>query len=142
MASSTGANAVPLGGLGGGGGGGEGGAKRSEKTTKKRGWRTLAPLLQAFLGEIVSVELKSGMVLTGILDTVDHEMNVWLGKVETTWMEGRRKGEVGPTMELTYVSSSKMRYVHFPDRLNIDAQVKRMVHRGKQGAYEKQSFVR
>ena len=56
-----------------------------------------------------------------------------LGKATSKWMEGRKEGKAGPAMEFGTISAAKIRYVHFPDEKPIDVQVKRMVHRSKQG---------
>ena len=69
-------------------------------------------------------------------------MNMWLGKATSVWMEGRNEGKQGPSMELGMIQAAKIRYVHFPDNMQVEKQVKTMIHRGKQGQYKGQKFTR
>ena len=47
--------------------------------------------VSALVGETVEVELRDNRVVTGVLDLVDKDMNVVLGKCKGVYVEGPRK---------------------------------------------------
>jgi len=72
----------------------------------------------------VSVELKSDILLRGVLDDVDSALNLTLGLCEGRFIEGARKGELLPKSELSFVAGRKIRYINFPDDVIADEQLK------------------
>ncbi len=104
-------------------------------------WKYLSQLLVCFEGECVIVELKNGLEVTGILDSVDvRDMSVLLGKAKQRWIEGKKQGCVGPDMELVFFSGSRIRYIHFPSTFNMDNQL-RAWHNRKQKATFRRNYI-
>jgi len=91
-------------------------------------------------GEYVTLELKDDLVVTGFIDSVDGDMSILLGKSKQYWMEGPRKGRQGINMELVLISGKRIRYIHFPSKLNIDAHLKSWEARKALGA-NKRSYI-
>lgn len=50
-----------------------------------QGPRNLGGFLECLVGERVSVECKSDLVVSGILDSIDGKMNVFLGDATQYW---------------------------------------------------------
>ena len=87
--------------------------------------RTLASsVLSAFVGRKLSIELKSDVVVYGILDEVDGDMNITLGRCQAMIVEGPRRGEILPSSELTFISGRKIRYVQLDDDCSVIEQLR------------------
>ncbi len=106
------------------------------------GWRSLAPLLEALEGEPVLVELKDGREVAGLLDCVHPgDLGVTLGKARQRWLEGPRRGQVGPDLELVMLAGRRIRFVHLPDRINVDHELRRWHERKLKAAPQRQFIM-
>jgi small nuclear ribonucleoprotein (snRNP)-like protein len=91
---------------------------------RRRDMRTLPQsYISALIGEVVEVELRDNRVVTGILDIIDKDMNIIMGKCKGIYVEGPRKGEVTLTAELAYLQGVRIRYIRLPT--TTDTSVKR-----------------
>mmetsp|Transcript_20965 Transcript_20965/g.25440 ORF Transcript_20965/g.25440 Transcript_20965/m.25440 type:complete len:114 (+) Transcript_20965:159-500(+) len=79
-------------------------------------------------------------VVTGILDSVDKGMNLVLGKATQQWIEGRWRGRRDIDMELVFLSSRMIRYVHIPSSINLDAHIRRWQKR-KQAVSFRRNYI-
>lgn len=66
-------------------------------------------LLQALVGEQVTIETRTGLVLTGILANVDNKMNITMSEAIT------------PTTSFPslYIAGRQIVFAHLPDNLDI-----------------------
>ena len=120
--------------------------KRKTKIHIPKSFRTLLPLLTTYIGIQVTLELKNDTEITGTLDEVMYpSMNCIL--VHCTMKSitfefdpqedlGQRTGNtksIRPciqwartkevAVDRTFVHGSTIRYVHFPDRVNVHKQL-------------------
>uniref|UniRef100_A0A7S2RGP2 Sm domain-containing protein n=1 Tax=Mucochytrium quahogii TaxID=96639 RepID=A0A7S2RGP2_9STRA len=110
------------------------------KVQRKDGWRSLCSLLECMEGDVITVELKNDLVVSGYLDGVDNGMNLVLGKAHQYWMEGKNKGRHGPNMEVALISGKRIRYIHFPDKLDMEGEL-RSWHKRKNKAKFKRNYI-
>jgi small nuclear ribonucleoprotein (snRNP)-like protein len=75
------------------------------------------------IGLQLSVHLKDDRVLTGILDSVDADLSVTLGKCTGVFEEGPKRGSAVPMAELVFVAGKNVRFVKLPN--NVDELLKR-----------------
>ena len=91
---------------------------------------------------MIRVELKDGLEVTGLLDAVQlSDMSLMLGKAQQRWVEGRKRGRKGPDMELVFLAGSKIRYISFPDKINIDAELFKWKLRCDQAKFKRNYIV-
>mmetsp|Transcript_5510 Transcript_5510/g.6460 ORF Transcript_5510/g.6460 Transcript_5510/m.6460 type:complete len:135 (+) Transcript_5510:218-622(+) len=96
-----------------------------KRKNKASTWESLSVLLETLIGEVVSVELKSDKVL---------------GKATQQWIEGRWRGRRDIDMELVFLSSRMIRYVHIPSSINLDAHIRRWQKR-KQAVSFRRNYI-
>jgi small nuclear ribonucleoprotein (snRNP)-like protein len=122
---------------------------QKKKKRVPKSFRTLIPLLNTYVGVQVTIELKNNTEIIGILDEVlypsmncilircrmkstvyefdprDHQgdTDVWLGKSKSTKpiVQWARTKEI--RVDRTFVHGSTIRYVHFPDHVNVEKQL-------------------
>jgi small nuclear ribonucleoprotein (snRNP)-like protein len=87
-----------------------------------RDFRTLpSTLLTACLGCRIVVELKTGVTISGLLDSTDSNLNMTLGKCE---LEMGRKGEAAILSEFLFINGGRVRCLYL-DGINIESQLKK-----------------
>jgi small nuclear ribonucleoprotein (snRNP)-like protein len=91
------------------------------KQSKGRQSKSLAPLLRFFEGMELAVELKTGKIYRGTLNSADHFMNLDLDDVAVS-NESTRLLHV-------HIRGPTIRYVHFPDDADLSAYVRSGVDR-------------
>ena len=75
----------------------------------RRDQRTLSStVLSACIGRVIEVELKTDVIIHGILDDCDQSMNLVLGRCE---IRHRTLTESFPKTELMFVTGKNVRYV-------------------------------
>jgi small nuclear ribonucleoprotein (snRNP)-like protein len=80
-------------------------------------------VLSPCIGSSVEVELETDLVIRGILDDCDQDMNLVLGKCRCFYVEGLARGKSLPDAELIFVSGRNIRFIRLDD-LNIDEAMK------------------
>ncbi|KAL6764657.1 hypothetical protein V8C86DRAFT_2474206 [Haematococcus lacustris] len=117
--------------LGGGGSGALVGdnPRRRRRTAQRRPGReerSLACLIQALEGRRVVVELRSDIIIRGLLDEADEFLNLSMTDATTQNVAG-----VKTSHEFLYVKGRNIRFVHLPKALDpgqaIEAQRKKLV---------------
>lgn len=124
-------------------------SKSSNKLRAPKSFRTLIPLLDTYVGQQVTVELKNDTEIVGIIDEVmypkmnlvlvnciikrvvfefnpndyngDEEM--WLGKSKSFRPVVQWAQPQIMRVDRTFVQGSTVRYVHFPDRVSVHKQL-------------------
>ena len=99
-----------------------------------KGPATLAPLLRYLRGVVVTVELKSGRSLRGILDDSDSFMNLVLRKDEADGKGGGGGTGDGDDddddddddrpFDKVHIRGPLIRYIHFPPRADLARLIK------------------
>ncbi|GBG32561.1 Small nuclear ribonucleoprotein Sm D1 [Hondaea fermentalgiana] len=113
--------------------------RKGERTAR---WKSLSSFLTCLEGELVTVELKNDTQITGYLDSVDvKDMTVVLGKASQTWLEGPRRGQRGEALEIVMILGSRIRYVHLPDNLDADAEMRAWHARRTKAAFRRNYIV-
>ena len=122
--------------------------KRPKRRFIPKSFRTLIPLLNTYVGTQVTIELKNDTEITGILDEVmfpsmncvlvhciikstsfefvSKDINgeeMWLGKTKSvkSIVQWARTNET--RVDQSFVHGSTIRYVHFPDHVNVYKQL-------------------
>mmetsp|Transcript_15490 Transcript_15490/g.28432 ORF Transcript_15490/g.28432 Transcript_15490/m.28432 type:complete len:151 (-) Transcript_15490:195-647(-) len=117
-------------------------ASESNSMANRDTWRSLGRLLEYFEGRVICVELKCGLEVKGILDGVDvKDLSMIIGKASQRWIEGRRKGSKGPDMELVLIAGPRVRYVHFPDKIDLDVEMRKWHTQTKKAAWKRNYIV-
>lgn len=112
--------------------------READSSPQKRRWKSLASLLQSLEGERVRVELKNDLEVCGVLDAVDlSDMSVVLGKASQTWLEGPRRGQKGTDMEMVMLLGSRIRFIHLPDEMDVQAELKAAHARRLKAAFKR-----
>ena len=75
----------------------------------------LIQFLKKLTSEKVTIELKNGTIVDGTITSVDMSMNTHLKDVKMTI-----KGNEPIEMDFTTVRGNTIRYILFPDELNVD----------------------
>ena len=108
---------------------------------RPKGPATLSPLLRHLRGLVVTVELKSGRSLRGILDESDSFMNIVLRKEAHADTTARNNAGVGGAnaafgtgigedddddrpFDKVHIRGPLIRYIHFPPRADLDRLIK------------------
>ena len=93
-----------------------------------KGPATLAPLLRHLRGLVVTVELKSGRSLRGILDETDSFMNVVLRKEAPDDSgdtgDGDGDDDDDRPFDKVHIRGPQVRYIHFPPRADLARLIK------------------
>lgn len=103
--------------------------------------KSLASALEAFVGETISVETADGRVYGGILDSVDKDMNVMLGKAKCKYVDGPRRFEILPSTEFVLLSAKNIRYYHFPPQSDVRKQMRAQEKRTKRASHKRSVIV-
>lgn len=93
----------------------------AESTKKKKNYKSLATLLRHFVGLEIKVELKTGRIYEGTLSEADQSMNVTL--------EGSSSSS--QSYQTVSIRGSTIRYIHFPDQIDLSATIKQSMDREK-----------
>ena len=80
-------------------------------------------VLYSCIGAEISVELKSDVRVTGILDDCDQDMNLVLGKCRSEFVEASSTRKAIPNAELMFINGRNIRFVDL-DNANIDETMK------------------
>ena len=100
-------------------------------TMAHRGQKTLPSLLRHFDGIQLTVELKTGRQYTGILISADNSMDLTLENVSSSCSR-RSRAETDTSVDvlpLMHVRGSTIRYIHFPDNLDLSLTIKQSLER-------------
>ena len=105
-------------------------AANQKQAKRPKGPATLAPLLRHLRGVVVTVELKSGRSLRGILDESDSFMNLVLRKEADGG--GGGGGGTGDgddddddrPFDKVHIRGPLIRYIHFPPRADLARLIK------------------
>ena len=98
-----------------------------------KGPATLAPLLRHLRGLVVTIELKSGRSLRGILDESDSFMNIVLRKEAAGDAGGAHAssgalvnddGDDDRPFDKVHIRGPLIRYIHFPPRADLARLIK------------------
>ena len=99
-----------------------------------KGPATLAPLLRHLRGLVVTVELKSGRSLRGILDESDSFMNIVLRKEQAVVDAGgahvssdalvKDDGDDDRPFDKVHIRGPLIRYIHLPPRADLARLIK------------------
>lgn len=77
-------------------------------------------LFKELKNEIVTVELKNGIILNGLIVNVDSYMNVYLKHVKRSI-----KGKISNIIPTISVRGSRIRFIILPDWVNFDIVLKK-----------------
>ena len=104
--------------------------------------KSLCSLLRYFVGvELITIELKNGRIYQGRLSTADEYMNLTLDDATTVvqFMTGRNHAATnseqhhesspssttrGPLLTSVHIRGPTIRYIHFPDDLDLTAVIR------------------
>ena len=117
---------------------------------RPKGPATLAPLLRYLRGVVVTVELKSGRSLRGILDDSDSFMNLVLRKDEADGDGGGGTGDGDDDdddddrpFDKVHIRGPLIRYIHFPPRADLARLIKDGTDRERRARDKyKRNFIR
>jgi len=87
--------------------------------TKAKIQNSLLTLIQAFEGELITVELRNECSVTGLLNYVDMYMNLSISHAEFTSYNGRSS-----VFESFYVQGQNVRFVPIPSHIDMKEVVK------------------
>ena len=94
---------------------------------RKKQPKSLTSLLKYFIGLEITVELKTGKQVVGVLSACDNvNMNLTL---EDAQVVSRRRSEDQSTFAFMQIRGSTLRYIHFPDDLHLSACIKQGMDR-------------
>jgi small nuclear ribonucleoprotein (snRNP)-like protein len=141
-------------------------ATMNNKTTQK----TLGSLLPYFIGMELTIEQKTGRLYTGTLSAADDAMNLTLDDVTLATHRGagvvdrsgsgsnsRRRFSSGPhinsntttadttvtpTFAIVHIRGSTIRYIHFPDKVDLAVVIKQGMDRERSVAQKYKRGVR
>lgn len=110
-------------------------AKSSSKNKSK--YKTLGSLLRYFVGQELKVELKTGRIFTGLLTSSDNDMNLSLedatvgytARKKRSRQEEESNATEQPHLSIASIRGSTIRYIHFPNRLDLASVVKQGIDR-------------
>jgi len=119
----------------------------ADESQKKQNYhKSLASLLRYFEGEELRVELKSGKLYRGTLSSSDDAMNVTLDDVTIQephhQHKTRRQPQTTTCWTTVHIRGSTIRYIHFPDHLDLSATVKQGVDRERAAAQKYKRGIR
>jgi len=105
-----------------------------EKGRVRRDRRTLSSVvLSAFIGRSVTIELKNDQELNGILDDVDKDMNLTIGRVTGVISEGPHRGLKLPPSEIMFVRGRRIRFISLDSETSVVDQLKQAALLTKKG---------
>ena len=119
-----------------------------EPRKKQKYHKSLASLLRFFEGEELGVEIKTGRLYRGILSSSDDAMNVTLDDVKIQephhYKTHHQEQQQPPTTTWTtaHIRGSTIRYIHFPDHLDLSATIKQGVDRERTAAQKYKRGIR
>jgi small nuclear ribonucleoprotein (snRNP)-like protein len=125
--------------------------------------KTLGTLLPYFIGMELTIEQKTGRLYTGTLSAADDAMNLTLDDVTLATHRGagvpgsrRRSSKTQntttttadttdtptPTFAIVHIRGSKIRYIHFPDKVDLAVVIKQGMDRERSVAQKYKRGVR
>jgi small nuclear ribonucleoprotein (snRNP)-like protein len=103
--------------------------------------KTLPSLLRHFEGTELTVELKTGRLYRGTLSSADQAMNLTLEDASLlqrlivnqqhkgAFRRGSSSAAVPSTLSLVHIRGSTIRFIHFPDQLDLTLTIKQGIDR-------------
>lgn len=88
-------------------------APRNYNSSESRSERSLVCLIQSLVGKKATVELRTDVMVRGMLESVDDYMNMTLTSVTTTRLDGSQS-----TFEWMYLKGRNVRMFHLPRSLD------------------------
>jgi small nuclear ribonucleoprotein (snRNP)-like protein len=116
--------------------------------------KTLGTLLPYFIGMELTIEQKTGRLYTGTLSAADDAMNLTLDDVTlathrgagvpqtTTTTTADTTDTPTPTFAIVHIRGSKIRYIHFPDKVDLAVVIKQGMDRERSVAQKYKRGVR
>lgn len=106
----------------------------SHRDGKRKSSRTLGSLLRYFISCELCVELKTGKIYRGILDASDDSMSLTLLEATTIpFISSHQSKQLETQSQRQYsllsIRGSQIRYIHFPDDLNLSLVIKQGMER-------------
>lgn len=119
-------------------------------TSNKRSHRTLGSLLKYFEDMPLRIELKNGRIFRGTLDNAETNMSLTLrdavqmtppqrGTIQkkssasaSSQEDEKEKAYNAPILPLLQIRGSTVRYIHFPDQVDLAGVIQAGIHREKQ----------
>lgn len=91
--------------------------------------------LKHFVGYSLSVELKTGRILTGTLDSADQHMNLVLQQAESQILHHHPSNPSNHQgvncYSLVHIKGPSVRYIHFPQNLSLQGVISEGVNNEK-----------
>jgi small nuclear ribonucleoprotein (snRNP)-like protein len=94
------------------------GTSRNYDSPESRSERSLVCLIQSLVGKKATIELRTDIMVKGILISVDEWMNMTLNAVTTTRLDGRQE-----SFEWMYLKGRNVRMFHLPRSLDPAASI-------------------
>ena len=110
--------------------------------SKRGSHRTLAALLKYFQDVPLRVELKNGRTYRGTLESADLHMSLTLTDVVQHYPPPSSAQNETCILPLMQIRGSTIRYIHFPDHLDLAAVVKAGIQREKEAVDKYKRGVR
>lgn len=119
----------------------------SSQNKKKQQHRHLGSLLRYFIGTVIQVELKSGRIYQGTLESVEDSMSLVLEhattvEVTSRWRSSYDSARTTTTLAMVSIRGSSIRYIQFPDQLDLTATIKQGMERERLAAQKYKRAVR
>eukprot|EP00049_Salpingoeca_infusionum_P018141 m.355915 g.355915 ORF g.355915 m.355915 type:complete len:124 (+) comp17386_c0_seq1:66-437(+) len=94
----------------------------ADRTELKKGEASLVCLLQALEKSVLIVELKSGALVTGEVESVDGDMNIAMHNVQMQHLDGKIE-----SFDVYFVVGRFIRMVELPDDLAVEQTIKQRI---------------
>jgi small nuclear ribonucleoprotein (snRNP)-like protein len=120
--------------------------------------KSLGSLLPYFIGMELTIEQKTGRLYTGTLSAADDAMNLTLDDATLATSARRRSSSSGPlinsntrstadttvtpTFAIVHIRGSTIRYIHFPDKVDLAVVIKQGMDRERSVAQKYKRGVR
>lgn len=116
--------------------------------------KTLPSLLRHFEGTELTVELKTGRLYRGTLSSADQAMNLTLEDASLlqrlivnqqhkgAFRRGSSSAAVPSTLSLVHIRGSTIRFIHFPDQLDLTLTIKQGIDRERAASQKYKRGVR
>jgi small nuclear ribonucleoprotein (snRNP)-like protein len=118
-------------------------------TMNKKGpkQKSLGSLLPYFIGMELTVEQKTGRLYTGTLSAADDAMNLTLDDATLATHSGSRSSSssgplITPIFAIVHIRGSTIRYIHFPERVDLAVIIKQGMDRERSVAQKYKRGVR
>jgi small nuclear ribonucleoprotein (snRNP)-like protein len=118
-------------------------------TMNKKGpkQKSLGSLLPYFIGMELTIEQKTGRLYTGTLSAADDAMNLTLDDATLATHSGSRSSSssgplITPIFAIVHIRGSTIRYIHFPERVDLAVIIKQGMDRERSVAQKYKRGVR